>query len=104
MEVVEEFVSSWRQRADIDDTLGPGGNHLLDPKRDALKFHGRRIEILDPQDERLIGRRMDLAGLKMMTLDGDGNRCSLLRVGVGAEGTHRGQKHHRACDRIDTCD
>jgi hypothetical protein len=69
MKIVEEFILAWRQRADIDHTLGSGGNHFLDPERYAFEFHGGYIEILDPQDDRPIGRRMDFARLKMMTFD-----------------------------------
>jgi hypothetical protein len=78
MEIVEKFVPPRCKRADIDDTLGPGGNHLLDPERYALEFHGGCVQILDPYDNRPIGGRTDFSGLKMVTFNRNVDRGRLL--------------------------
>src|ERR1700736_574778 len=65
VEVVVEFVASGLQRPHIDDTLAVGGDDLFDPQRFALELHGFGVEVLDPQGDRFIGRRAQLAGLEL---------------------------------------
>jgi hypothetical protein len=104
MKIIKEFVLARREWADIDDTLGAGSNDFLDPKRYALELHGGRIEILDPQDDWLIGGRMDLSRLKMMTFNRDVDRSGLLGVGAVAGEKCCAHKYQRSYDRFDTCE
>jgi hypothetical protein len=91
MEIVNKLVPTWGKRTNFDDAFAAGGNHLLDPECHTLEFHRGGIEILHPQDERPIRRRMDFGRLKMMALDRDRNRIRLLCVDAGAQ--HRRHKH-----------
>ena len=88
MKIIKEFVLARREWADIDDPLGSRGNDFLDPKRYTLELHGGCIEIINPQDDWLIGGSMDLSRLKMMTFNRDVDRSGLLGVGAAA-----GEKH-----------
>jgi len=99
MKIVEEFVLARRERTDIDGTLGSGGDDLLDPKRYALEFHGGCIEILDHQDDRPIGGRMDFGRLKTMTFNRDLDRRSLLGVQAAVGENHCGRKYQHPYNR-----
>jgi hypothetical protein len=104
MKIVKEFVLARREWTDIHDTLGSRSNDFLNPKRYALELHGGRIEILDPQDDWLIGGRMDLSRLKMMTFNRDVDRSGLLSVGTAAGEKRCAHKYQHSYDRFDTCE
>src|SRR5579871_3337747 len=79
MEIVEELVAAGRERANIDAALAVAWHHFFNPQRNALEFHRCGIKVLDPNDDRPVGRRRDLARLKTMVLDRDLHRhCFLL--------------------------
>src|SRR3984893_12981520 len=64
VEVIVEFVASGLQRPHIDDTLAVGSDHLFDPQRFALEFHRFGVEVLDPDRDGSVGRRVQLAWLE----------------------------------------
>ena len=72
MEVVEKFVAARSQSTHINGAFAAGRENLFNPKRHALELHRRRVEVLHPNCQRLIGGRLDLGRLKMMAFDGNG--------------------------------
>src|SRR6516165_1730397 len=93
MVIAIEAIAAGVQRPDLDRDFAAAANDFFDPKRLALEFLWRRIEILDPQHKGLIGRSPYFSGLETMILDGQLDGHGFLRPPQAAPGGQDQSKH-----------
>src|SRR5580704_2568610 len=89
MIIVEETVTTGRQRAHLQGDGAARRDHLLDPQGLAFELGGRAVEIGDLDRERLARRRMRLRGLETMVLEGEFHNRRFLRQGAWRQGARR---------------